>query len=216
MARDGRGGRGGRPHPRRHRRPGQHPMAIPRRAPRPPHHRQPPRPAPEPPGHPRHGSTPGHPHRPRRPHASRRPRRPPPPRPRNSCPLGTPGRSRLEPLRRRPSPHPRSPTRGIAPARPSQAQVFSTVRTLLSTSSEDHIPEILAEQRLGHEVPGMRGLYAHVTDPMRDQLKAALQTRWEDSLRARIAIYPRSPLPLLDQLLTHATESSTEPTSTAA
>jgi hypothetical protein len=26
---------------------------------------------------------------------------------------------------------------------------------------EDGIPEILAEQRLGHEVPGMRGLYAH-------------------------------------------------------
>jgi hypothetical protein len=26
--------------------------------------------------------------------------------------------------------------------------------------AEDGIPEILAEQRLGHEVPGMRGLYA--------------------------------------------------------
>jgi integrase len=27
--------------------------------------------------------------------------------------------------------------------------------------AEDGIPEIFAEQRLGHEVPGMRGLYAH-------------------------------------------------------
>jgi hypothetical protein len=82
--------------------------------------------------------------------------------------------------------------------------------------TEDHIPEILAEQRLGHEVPGMRGLYAHVTDPMREQLKAALHARWEDSLKARIAIHPRSPLPLLDQLLKQAADSKPEPTSTAA
>src|SRR5262249_18707197 len=45
--------------------------------------------------------------------------------------------------------------------------------------AEDGIPEILAEQRLGHEVPGMRGLYAHASDRMRDDLKAALQARWE-------------------------------------
>jgi hypothetical protein len=35
--------------------------------------------------------------------------------------------------------------------------------------AEDGIPEILAEQRLGHQVPGMRGLYAHVSDRMRDE-----------------------------------------------
>jgi len=69
------------------------------------------------------------------------------------------------------------------------------------TSSEDGIPEILAEQRLGHEVPGMRGLYAHASDRMRDDLKAALQQRWEDSLRARAAVHPHSPVPLLDELL---------------
>jgi integrase len=68
--------------------------------------------------------------------------------------------------------------------------------------AEDGIPEILAEQRLGHQVPGIRGLYAHASDRMRDDLKQALQTRWEDSLRARAAISPRSPVPLLDQLLT--------------
>ena len=67
--------------------------------------------------------------------------------------------------------------------------------------AEDGIPEILAEQRLGHQVPGMRGLYAHASDRMRDDLKHALQTRWEDSLRARAAISPHSPLPLLDDLL---------------
>ncbi len=67
--------------------------------------------------------------------------------------------------------------------------------------AEDSLPEILAEQRLGHEVSGMRGLYAHASDRMRDDLKAALQARWLDSLRARAAIAPHSPVPLLDELL---------------
>jgi integrase len=66
---------------------------------------------------------------------------------------------------------------------------------------EDGIPEILAEQRLGHQVPGMRGWYAHVSQQMRDELLVALQTRWEDSLRQRAAIDPHSPVPLLDDLL---------------
>jgi hypothetical protein len=68
--------------------------------------------------------------------------------------------------------------------------------------TEDGIPEVLAEQRLGHQVPGISSLYAHVSDRMRDELKHALQTRWEESLRDRAAIAPRSPLPLLDELLT--------------
>ena len=67
--------------------------------------------------------------------------------------------------------------------------------------AEDGIPDILAEQRLGHEVPGMRGLYTHVSDRMREALVRALQARWEDSLRARAAIRPHSPVPLLDELL---------------
>ena len=66
---------------------------------------------------------------------------------------------------------------------------------------EDGIPEILAEQRLGHQVPGMRGLYAHASQPMREKLTAALQARWEESLRQRAAIDPHSPVPLLDNLL---------------
>jgi hypothetical protein len=41
--------------------------------------------------------------------------------------------------------------------------------------AEDGIPEILAEQRLGHQVPGMRGLYEHASARMRDDLTAALQ-----------------------------------------
>lgn len=67
--------------------------------------------------------------------------------------------------------------------------------------AEDGIPEILAEQRLGHDVPGMRGLYTHVTQAMREDLTAALQARWETSLRDRAALDPHSPVPLLDNLL---------------
>jgi len=62
--------------------------------------------------------------------------------------------------------------------------------------TEDGIPEILAEQRLGHQVPGIRGLYAHASDRMRDELKQALQARWQESLNDR-----HSPVPLLDQFL---------------
>ena len=68
--------------------------------------------------------------------------------------------------------------------------------------AEDGIPEILTEQRLGHQVPGMRGLYAHASHRMREELTAALQARWEESLRERAAIDPHSPVPLLDNLLT--------------
>ena len=67
--------------------------------------------------------------------------------------------------------------------------------------AEDGIPEILAEQRLGHQVPGMRGLYAHATQRMREDLTAALQARWEESLQERAAIDPHSPVQLLDNLL---------------
>jgi site-specific recombinase XerD len=67
--------------------------------------------------------------------------------------------------------------------------------------AEDGTPEILAEQRPGHQVPGMRGLYAHASQRMRDELAAALQHRWEQSLRERAGPDPLSPVPLLDNLL---------------
>lgn len=66
---------------------------------------------------------------------------------------------------------------------------------------EDRVPEILAETRLGHEVGGIRGVYSHVSGQMREELKAALQARWEESLKARAALSPRSAVPVLDRLL---------------
>jgi hypothetical protein len=67
--------------------------------------------------------------------------------------------------------------------------------------AEDGIPEILAEQHPGHQVPEMRGLYAHASQRMRDKLTADLQARGEESLRERAAIDPHSTVPLLETLL---------------
>ena len=73
-------------------------------------------------------------------------------------------------------------------------------------------PGFLAEHRLGHEVPGMRGLYAHTSDRMREDLKAALQARWEDSLYERAALHEHSPVPLLDELLAPFRAPAPDPT----
>jgi integrase len=43
---------------------------------------------------------------------------------------------------------------------------------------EDGIAEPLKSRRLGHQLPGIRGVYAHVTEHMRSPLLAGLQERW--------------------------------------
>jgi hypothetical protein len=66
---------------------------------------------------------------------------------------------------------------------------------------EDGIPEVLKTERMGHEMPGMHGVYGHVSPAMRAEFKAALQERWEGSLRERALLSPRSIVPTLDALL---------------
>ena len=66
---------------------------------------------------------------------------------------------------------------------------------------EDQVADVIKSERLGHDEPGMRGIYGHVSPAMREELKAALQARWEDSLRQRLALSPVSAVPLLNQLL---------------
>jgi hypothetical protein len=66
---------------------------------------------------------------------------------------------------------------------------------------EDQIPDVLKSERLGHDEPEMRGVYGHVSPAMRETLKAALQARWEQSLRQRAALSPASAVPLLNRLL---------------
>ena len=66
---------------------------------------------------------------------------------------------------------------------------------------EDGIPEVLKTERMGHELPGMHGVYGHVSAAMQAELKAALQGRWEQSLRERARLSPRSVVPALGSLL---------------
>jgi hypothetical protein len=56
---------------------------------------------------------------------------------------------------------------------------------------EDDIADALKSQRLGRQMPGIRGVSAHVTEPMHRPLLEALQKRWLD-----IGDYwERSPIP---------------------
>ena len=45
---------------------------------------------------------------------------------------------------------------------------------------EDHTPEALQAHRLGHAIPGIRGVYAHATPTMTTRLLDNLQHRWLD------------------------------------
>ena len=47
----------------------------------------------------------------------------------------------------------------------------------------------------------MRGVYGHVSPAMREEIKEALQTRWEESLRQRSRLATGSAVPLPGQLL---------------
>jgi integrase len=66
---------------------------------------------------------------------------------------------------------------------------------------EDGIPDVLQSERMGHEVPGMRGVYSHVSRAMRADLVAALQERWQVALQARARITSHSSAAAVDALL---------------
>lgn len=70
---------------------------------------------------------------------------------------------------------------------------------------EDGIPEVLKTERMGHELPGMHGVYGHVSPAMRASLKTALQERWEASLREWAQLSPRSVVPTLNAFLVAGT-----------
>ncbi|MDI6101876.1 hypothetical protein QLQ12_24975 [Actinoplanes sp. NEAU-A12] len=66
---------------------------------------------------------------------------------------------------------------------------------------EDGIPYVAQSQQIGHEVPGMRGIYSHVTERMLDEIREALQRRWLASLEARASLSPTSAVPVLNAAL---------------
>jgi integrase len=49
---------------------------------------------------------------------------------------------------------------------------------------EDGHPRVVAEERMGHVVPGVEGVYSHVTEKMEQRVADSLQVRWEESLSA--------------------------------
>ncbi len=61
--------------------------------------------------------------------------------------------------------------------------------------------DLLRSERMGHEVPGMRGVYGHVSPSMRAELTAMLQERWDPSLGERTRLSQRSVVRALDALL---------------
>lgn len=66
---------------------------------------------------------------------------------------------------------------------------------------EDGVPEILSHERLGHEMGGIAARYTHITQEMRDRMLDGLTARWETALEERLAMSPRSSVPVVDELL---------------
>lgn len=107
-----------------------------------------------------------------------------------------------------------------APADDPSLSTWLPVRTGLTPHGLRHghqtwmeeagISDLLRSERMDHEVAGMRGVYAHVSPAMRENLKVALQERWQQSLRERAALAPRSIVPVLDALLAVDGEPTTK------
>jgi integrase len=75
---------------------------------------------------------------------------------------------------------------------------------------------VYQSEQMGHEVPGMRGVYSHVSPSMRAGLREHLQAAWMDALRQRAAVSPRSSVGVLDTLLWAASEVIGPPTARSA
>lgn len=75
---------------------------------------------------------------------------------------------------------------------------------------------VLQSRQMGHEVPGMRGIYSHVTPGMLDGLRDALQALWLTSLQQRAAISARSTVRSLDAALAALREGDAAPAVSSA
>jgi integrase len=105
----------------------------------------------------------------------------------------------------------RCPGVGAAAAEPVALASWLPVRAGLTPHGLRHghqtwlddlgIRYVLQSERMGHEVPGMRGVYSHITPRMRADLRAGLQELWEQSLLERAAMAVTSAVPILDRLL---------------
>jgi len=66
---------------------------------------------------------------------------------------------------------------------------------------ERNVPRPLQDERMGHFDGTVQGNYSHVTQEMRRRLLEDLTEAWEASLDARLAMCPRSPVGVLDDVL---------------
>ena len=60
---------------------------------------------------------------------------------------------------------------------------------------------MLKSERMGHEIPGMAGVYGHVMAEWRDRLRTRVQELWEASLHDRARLNPHSAVGLVAKLL---------------
>jgi hypothetical protein len=60
---------------------------------------------------------------------------------------------------------------------------------------EDGHPRVAIEARMGHDVPGVEGVYSHVTLAMELKIAETLQSRWEDSLLVVVHRRELGPVP---------------------
>jgi hypothetical protein len=67
---------------------------------------------------------------------------------------------------------------------------------------------VLQSERMGHEVPGMRGVYSHISPRIRAQLVDALQVMREESVTERARLSPRSAVAALDAILSASEDRS--------
>jgi Phage integrase, N-terminal SAM-like domain/Bacterial regulatory proteins, lacI family len=68
-------------------------------------------------------------------------------------------------------------------------------------AEESRIPEVMSESVLRHEIPGVSGVYRHVTPGMRAELAAAETEAWEGALDARLEMSESSTVAVVDGLL---------------
>jgi integrase len=80
------------------------------------------------------------------------------------------------------------PARGVAPI--VAGMHFHDLRHTHKTwLIEDDIPEIAQAKRLGHRLPGVRGIYSHVTPTMQQRITTALQHRWNGTTTHRDSLH---------------------------
>jgi hypothetical protein len=63
------------------------------------------------------------------------------------------------------------------------------------------VQETLKSERMGHDVPGMAGVYGHIMPEWRDRLRSQLEQVWGASLRERARLGPRSSVAIVDALI---------------